>query len=343
MRRFRCKTSVPSSGSPGARSTSPSATNRELFTTLLQYYGPVRAPGVRELRDATSPRAALERVFGPGSGDGAAPRCLVLDTIVKMPDSSPEIARLVEAAARDLQESFGVAIERGQAAGEIARGVDPAQAAAALIGLYLGRYVLIHSGAARESVLAAVARQAQALVPPRAKQFSVEDVLAKAVRRFSTHGYHATSVKDLEQCMGIHRGSIYDTFGSKCGLFVSALRSHIERYEASLRKIVDQSAAPAAAIRNVFARAANDGGLILKAAVELAAHDDEIGRIVTDVWCEVETLFGTLIEEGQGAGEIAEHVDPASTARALLGMSLGSGVIGEPLLQQAQTLVPATA
>ena len=29
---------------------------------------------------------------------------------------------------------------------------------------------------------------------PRAKQFSVEDVLAKAVRRFSTHGYHATSV-----------------------------------------------------------------------------------------------------------------------------------------------------
>ena len=124
---------------------------------------------------------------------------------------------------------------------------------------------------------------------------------------------------------------------------VSALRSHIERYDASLREIVDQSATPAAALRNVFMGAANDCGFIVRTAVELAAHDDEIGRIVTDVWCEVETLFGTLIEEGQGAGEIAEHVDPASTARALLGMCLGSRVIGEPLLLQAQTLVPAPA
>ena len=141
-------------------------TKAELFATLLDRYGPVRASGVRELRDASSPRAALARVFEPESGDGAAPRCLVLDTIVKMPDSSPEVVRLVEAAVGDLQECFGVAIERGQAAGEIARGVDPAQAAAALLGLYLGRYVLIHSGAARESVLAAIARQAQTLVPP---------------------------------------------------------------------------------------------------------------------------------------------------------------------------------
>ena len=66
-------------------------------------------------------------------------------------------------------------------------------------------------------------------------------MLAKAVRRFSTHGYHATSVGDLEQCMGIHRASIYDTFGSKRGLFVSALRFYIERYEARLRGIVDQA------------------------------------------------------------------------------------------------------
>ena len=143
-------------------------TKAELFATLLDRYGPVRASGVRELRDDSSPRAALARVFEPESGDGAAPRCLMLDTIVKMPDSTPEVARLVEAAVGELQECFGVAIERGQAAGEIAGGVDPAQAAAGLLGLYLGRYVLIHTGAARESVLAAVARQAQALVPPPA-------------------------------------------------------------------------------------------------------------------------------------------------------------------------------
>ena len=136
----------------------------ELFATLLQYYGPVRAPGLRELSDARSPRAALVRMFEPGS-DAAAQRCLALDTIVTVPDSSPEVAGLAEAAALDLQESIGAAIERGQVAGEIATDVDPAQAAGALLTLYLGRYVLMHSGFARESVLAAVARQAQALLP----------------------------------------------------------------------------------------------------------------------------------------------------------------------------------
>ena len=143
-------------------------TKAELFATLLYRYGPARAPGLHELRDASSPRAVLVRVFEPEIATGAAQRCLVLDTIVKMPDSSPAIAGLVEVAVGDLQECFGVAIERGQAVGEIATGVDPAQTAAALLGLCLGRYVLIHSGTARESVLAAVARQAQVLVPPPA-------------------------------------------------------------------------------------------------------------------------------------------------------------------------------
>ena len=136
----------------------------ELLDTLLRRYGPVRAPGLRELRDAPSPRAALVRMFEPES-DAAGQRCLALDTIVKMPASTPEVAGLAEAAALDLQESFGAAIEWGQDAGEIATDVDPAQASGALLTLYLGRYVLMQSGIARESVLAAVAGQAQALLP----------------------------------------------------------------------------------------------------------------------------------------------------------------------------------
>ena len=143
-------------------------TKPELFASVLRRYGPPRAPGLRELRDAPSPRAALVRVFEPAIAVGAAQRCLVLDMIVKMPDSSPAVAGLVKAAVVDLQERFGAAIERGRAAGEIAAGVDPFQAAGALLGLYLGLYVLVHSGVASESVLAAVARQAQALLPPPA-------------------------------------------------------------------------------------------------------------------------------------------------------------------------------
>ncbi len=149
MMRSRSGRSVTPWGSPEARSTAPSAPSRSWFASVLHRYGTARAPGLRELRDAPSPRAALVRVFEPAIAAGAAQRCLVLDMIVKMPDSSPAVAGLVKAAGVDLQERFGAAIERGRAAGEIAAGVDPFQAAGALLGLYLGRYVLVHSGVAK--------------------------------------------------------------------------------------------------------------------------------------------------------------------------------------------------
>ena len=145
-------------------------TKPELFARVLRRYGPARAPGLRELRDAPSPRAALGRVFESAIAAGAAQRCLVLDTIVKMPDSPPAVAGQVVAAVDDLQERFGDAIERGRDAGEIAGSVDPVPAAVALLGLYLGLYVLVHSGAAGPPVLEAVPRQVQALLPAPAER-----------------------------------------------------------------------------------------------------------------------------------------------------------------------------
>ena len=51
--------------------------------------------------------------------------------------------------------------------------------------------------------------------------------------------------------MGIHRTSMYGAFGSKRGLFVSALRYHIERYGGALRAVVERESSPAAAIGGV--------------------------------------------------------------------------------------------
>ena len=140
-----------------------------LFIQALRRYGPPRAPGLRALRDAPSPRAALVRVFevaiAAGAGQQRRP-CLLISTAMElMPGSDPEIARLVEGAVLDLEERFRDAIERGQSAGEIAESVDAVQTARALLGLYLGLYVLDRSGTASRSVLEAVARQARALLP----------------------------------------------------------------------------------------------------------------------------------------------------------------------------------
>ena len=178
---------------------------------------------------------------------------------------------------------------------------------------------------------------------PRPRKFKVEDVLAKAVSCFSTHGYHATSVGVLTQRLGIGHASIYGTFGSKRGLFVSALRFDIERCEATWREIVDQSPAPAATLRGVLTSVACSGGFIVRTAIELVAQDEETERILAETYSTTEHLFSTLIEQGQRAGEIAPDVDPGPVARSLLVLCFGAVMVGEPaLMQQAvQALLPA--
>lgn len=182
---------------------------------------------------------------------------------------------------------------------------------------------------------------------PRAKLFAVDDVLTKAIVRFSSRGYHATSIDDLVDCMDIRRGSIYDTFGSKRGLFVRALRFYIESYDRSFQELLSQSSTPAGAIIGVFEEAAANGCFIVNAGVELASHDIEITQVVTGFYRTTEHRLRVLIEQGQRDGEFAAGIDPLLTAHGLFGLLLGlwvlvrSGASAEPVLRAAAQQVLA--
>ena len=56
----------------------------------------------------------------------------------------------------------------------------------------------------------------------RPKEFDRREALEKAMEAFWAKGYEGTSVSDLLEAMGIHRGSMYDTFGDKRSLFLEA-------------------------------------------------------------------------------------------------------------------------
>ncbi|KAA2299393.1 helix-turn-helix transcriptional regulator, partial [Clostridioides difficile] len=57
----------------------------------------------------------------------------------------------------------------------------------------------------------------------RGKEFEESVVLDKAMRLFWEQGYEKTSMTDLVNHMGIHRKSLYDTFGDKHTLFLKAV------------------------------------------------------------------------------------------------------------------------
>ena len=57
----------------------------------------------------------------------------------------------------------------------------------------------------------------------RTKQFDHRTALDQAMELFWARGYHATSIQDLVDHLGVNRQSLYDTFGGKDELFKAVL------------------------------------------------------------------------------------------------------------------------
>ena len=61
----------------------------------------------------------------------------------------------------------------------------------------------------------------------RHRSFDEADVVQRATTAFLTAGYEGTSVEELVAATGLHRGSLYQAFGSKRGLFLACLRGAV--------------------------------------------------------------------------------------------------------------------
>jgi len=62
----------------------------------------------------------------------------------------------------------------------------------------------------------------------RSREFDEEVALHKAMELFWEQGYEKTSMGDLVNHMGIHRKSLYDTFGDKHTLYLKAIDCYKE-------------------------------------------------------------------------------------------------------------------
>src|SRR5260370_28545545 len=73
------------------------------------------------------------------------------------------------------------------------------------------------------------------------RQFDRDAVIDRAMILFWRKGYGATSIQDLEKATRLRRGSLYNAFGDKQGLFIAALK----RYEMTVgRERIERLANP---------------------------------------------------------------------------------------------------
>ncbi|MFB8118528.1 TetR/AcrR family transcriptional regulator [Streptomyces sp. NPDC055962] len=127
----------------------------------------------------------------------------------------------------------------------------------------------------------------------RPRAFDTDRAVGAAAALFATCGYEGTSIDDLTTATGMHRGSLYNVFGSKRGLYLAALRAHMDHEilpgAAAVGSLTDAGQARASAT------AAFDGGpaagLLLLAAVERAPQDPEVAELVAEGFTALENAL----------------------------------------------------
>lgn len=144
---------------------------RSLFLDTLRRYDRVyrRAEVAKRLK-MPSPRQAIIGLFHDAIKavvkDRARNGCFLINTALELSPHDKEVAKFVSRAFTHMERQFfKKRIEEGLALGEIAKSVVPAQAASAILSLYMGLLVLSRSHP-EKLLLESIAKQAELLLPP---------------------------------------------------------------------------------------------------------------------------------------------------------------------------------
>jgi TetR/AcrR family transcriptional regulator, transcriptional repressor for nem operon len=171
----------------------------------------------------------------------------------------------------------------------------------------------------------------------RPREFDIDKALDRAIRVFCERGYHATSIGDLIDAMGIASGSIYKAFHDKRAVFLAAF----DRYKSLRNDQVDQVVRTAKSgrerLRDVLTFYADSsrgaegkrGCLVVGSAVELAVTDREVAARVNGSLARNEAFLADLIRQGQADKSIPGHIDPEETARVMVCLTQGMRVVGK--------------
>lgn len=155
---------------------------------------------------------------------------------------------------------------------------------------------------------------------------------------FWAKGYEATSMADLCDCTGLHKGSLYQAFGDKHTLFMDALRHYADTEFHETTAVAEHLTSPLAIIRAVVNRICEDAGgekgcMMINSMVELAPHDPAVKAALQKFGEQRMRAVTEMIAAAQQAGEISAKSEPYKLARQLMmtmagGAAMVKGVLG---------------
>ncbi|UYQ78955.1 TetR/AcrR family transcriptional regulator [Glutamicibacter sp. JL.03c] len=188
----------------------------------------------------------------------------------------------------------------------------------------------------------------------RTLAFDSTTVIKNARSLFWAKGFEAASIPDLEAATGLSRSSIYNSFGSKRGLFDAAVQSYLDEIvrprlqpfmaeQVSATALTEYLDGLIAVFSQPEALPTCNGCLLINAASSPLSADSHVSQVVQEYREELEAAFSRGIHAGHPGLEPAVQQRLASTITGLIVASFALVRIApaqaSKLLEDAKTLV----
>lgn len=148
------------------------------------------------------------------------------------------------------------------------------------------------------------------------------EIVVAAIGLFQQKGFHATSMQDIADAVGLQKGSLYHYITSKEDLLVVIIHDAIAQYNARLAEIkaLDLSARERLerAVKAHVQGIAENLGMLTIFLRESYALNPEQQMMIAEASDRYNQMFEDLLTEGIRTGEV-RNLDPKLVTRTVLG------------------------
>ncbi len=171
----------------------------------------------------------------------------------------------------------------------------------------------------------------------RQKSFDKSEVLEKAMTLFWKQGFHATSMQDLVQHVGLNRSSLYESFSSKKDLFDQSLDNYCRVNREGVKNLLSGETNTKDGIRKLLESSINctisdedkKGCFVVNSTTELVPGDDEIVKALAKNRASFEKVFHDFLLKGQKSGQIAADIDTKAMSGLIYTLFSGLNVMAK--------------
>ncbi len=171
----------------------------------------------------------------------------------------------------------------------------------------------------------------------RPKEFDPEVAVGAALDLFWRQGYGATTPAELLDALKLGKGSFYNAFESKEGLFARALRRYGDERVAGLVAVLGRGGRVRGRLAAALERLASTENAHLFRrgcmAVNTVAEHGQVGdatvAIAHEVYDRMERALQTTIADGQRAGDLETTTTAEDLASLFVAVIIGMTVIAK--------------